>query len=109
MLKYRVKELLDKGKEDNLQEVCVQGWVRSFRSNRFIALNDGSSLNNIQIVVDFENFNQELLKKITTASAIKVIGEVVESQGKDKTIKTMPKKIKILGMEILTIFKRIFL
>src|SRR5690625_5871563 len=75
MLKYRVKELLDKGKEDNLQEVCVQGWVRSFRSNRFIALNDGSSLNNIQIVVDFENFNQELLKKITTASAIKVRSE----------------------------------
>src|SRR5690606_33233785 len=97
MLKYRVKELLDKGKEANLQEVCVQGWVRSFRSNRFIALNDGSSLNNIQIVVDFENFNQELLKKITTASAIKVIGEVVESQGKGQEIEIIAKEIEILG------------
>src|SRR5690625_3439476 len=97
MLKYRVKELLDKGKEANLQEVCVQGWVRSFRSNRFIALNDGSSLNNIQIVVDFEKFNQELLKKITTASAIKVIGEVVESQGKGQEIEIIAKEIEILG------------
>lgn len=97
MLKYRVKELLDKGKEANLQEVCVQGWVRSFRSNRFIALNDGSTLNNIQVVVDFENFNQEILKKITTASAIKVNGEVVESQGKGQEIEIIAKEIEVLG------------
>lgn len=97
MLKYRVKELLDKGKEANLQEVCVQGWVRSYRSNRFIALNDGSTLNNIQVVVDFENFDQEILKKISTAASIKVNGEVVESQGKGQEIEIIAKEIKILG------------
>lgn len=52
-MQYSVKELLEKGKL--LQEVTVQGWVRTFRSNRFIALNDGSTIHNIQCVVDFEN------------------------------------------------------
>lgn len=63
MKNFTVKELLKKGKELNLQEVTVQGWVRSFRSNRFIAINDGSTIKNIQIVVDFEKLDAEIFKE----------------------------------------------
>lgn len=97
MLVYTIKEYLNKGKELNFQEVCVQGWVRSFRSNRFIALNDGSTLKNIQIVIDFENFNPDILKRIHTATSLKVIGEVVESQGAGQEIEIIAKNIEILG------------
>ena len=67
------------------QEVNVKGWVRTFRANRFIALNDGSTLGNIQCVVDFESMDEELLKKINTGAAIKVTGKYVQSQGKRQT------------------------
>ena len=50
--------------EPTTNEISINGWVRAFRSNRFIALNDGSTINNIQCVVDFENFDEEILKKI---------------------------------------------
>jgi asparaginyl-tRNA synthetase len=97
MQKYTIKELLAKGKELTLQEVTVQGWVRSFRSNRFIALNDGSTIKNIQVVVDFESFDVELLKKITTAASLKVKGEIVESQGAGQEIEVIAKDIVVLG------------
>ncbi|MDX9704755.1 MAG: asparagine--tRNA ligase [Weeksellaceae bacterium] len=97
MLTYTIKELLNKGKEVNFQKVCVQGWVRSFRSNRFIALNDGSTLKNIQIVIDFENFNPEILKRIHTAASLKIIGEVVESQGAGQEIEIIAQEICVLG------------
>lgn len=97
MHKYHVKELLEKGKKAVLEEVTVQGWVRSFRSNRFIALNDGSTIRNIQIVVDFEKFPADVLKKITTAASLKIKGEVVESQGSGQDIEIIAHKIKVLG------------
>lgn len=97
MYTYSVNELLKKGREANLQEVTVQGWVRSFRSNRFIALNDGSTLHNIQIVVDFEKFDEDFLKRITTAASLKVEGEVVESQGAGQEIEIVANTITILG------------
>ena len=78
-------------------DITVQGWVRAFRSNRFIALNDGSTINNLQIVVDFENFDEETIKKINTASSLKVVGEVVESQGAGQTVEIIAKKITVLG------------
>ena len=65
------------------QEVTVQGWVRTFRANRFIALNDGSTLGNLQCVVDFENFDEDLLKEVTGA-ALKISGRYVKAKGKDK-------------------------
>ena len=71
--------------------------MRAFRSNRFIALNDGSTINNIQIVVDFENFDEEIIKNIKTASSLKITGEVVESEGKGQDIEIIAKKITILG------------
>ena len=63
MIYKEVLELLES--EPSIQEFTVRGWVRSFRSNRFIALNDGSTINNLQCVVDFENLDEALLKRIT--------------------------------------------
>ena len=62
--------------ESKSQEVEVKGWVRTFRANRFIALNDGSTLNNIQCVVDFEKTEETLLKRVTTGAAIYIKGEL---------------------------------
>ncbi len=97
MNKYRVKELLSIGKEALTREVMIQGWVRAFRSNRFISLNDGSTSKNIQAVVDFENFDTKVLEKVTTGAALKIIGEVVESQGKEQDIEILAKEIQIYG------------
>ena len=58
-----------------LQKVTIKGWVRTFRANRFIAVNDGSTIQNIQCVVDFESFDEALLKRITTGAAIEITGE----------------------------------
>ncbi|GIM52151.1 asparagine--tRNA ligase [Capnocytophaga cynodegmi] len=90
-----IKKLLNKGK--TAQEVTLKGWVRTFRSNRFIALNDGSTIENVQVVVDFENTPEELLKRITTGAAIEVKGSVVESQGKGQSIEIQATAIHILG------------
>ncbi len=78
-------------------EVIVKGWVRTFRSNRFIAINDGSTINNIQAVVDFEKEDEKELKRITTGSSIAVFGEVVASQGKGQSIEIVVKSFEILG------------
>jgi asparaginyl-tRNA synthetase len=80
-----------------LQEVELKGWVRTFRSNRFIALNDGSTLNNIQCVIDFENTDETTLKRITTGAAIAIKGTIVESQGKGQSVEVQVSKIIILG------------
>src|SRR6056300_91239 len=80
-----------------IPEVEVKGWVRTFRANRFIAINDGSTLNNIQCVVDFENFDESLLKRITTGAAVHIKGELVESQGKGQKVEIMVHSIAILG------------
>lgn len=97
MILYSINELLQKGRNAIHEEVIVKGWVRSFRSNRFIALNDGSSLNNIQVVVDFESMDENLLKKITIGSSAKIKGEVVESQGKGQEIEIQVKELKLYG------------
>jgi asparaginyl-tRNA synthetase len=80
-----------------IQDVTVKGWVRTFRANRFIALNDGSTINNIQCVVDFENFDEALLKRITTGAAIHITGELVESQGKGQSVEIVVKTLDVLG------------
>lgn len=90
-----VKELLE-GKL-LLQEVTVNGWVKTFRSNRFIALNDGSTLSNIQCVVDFENFDPDILKQINTGAALKVTGTLAESQGRGQTVEIQVKDIFVHG------------
>ncbi|WP_209404660.1 asparagine--tRNA ligase [Pseudozobellia sp. WGM2] len=95
MKSYSVKELL-KGNL-LLQEVTINGWVKTFRSNRFIALNDGSTLGNIQCVVDFENFEENLLKRINTGAALKVVGTLVESQGRGQNVEIQVKEILVHG------------
>jgi len=77
--------------------VSVSGWVRAFRSNRFIALNDGSTIKNIQCVIDFENFEEETLKKITVGAAVKVEGTLVKSRGEGQNVEIQVSNIEVLG------------
>lgn len=81
-----------------LQEVMVNGWVRTFRSNRFIALNDGSTINNIQCVVDFENIKEDILDQINTGAALKIIGTLVESKGKGQSVEIQVEEITVHGI-----------
>ncbi len=90
-----VAELLSQEKSD--VEIEVKGWVRTFRANRFIALNDGSTINNIQCVIDFENTNEAILKRITTGAAVHLKGTLVESQGKGQSVEIQVGSIDILG------------
>ena len=78
-------------------EIEIKGWVRTFRAKRFIALNDGSTINNIQCVVDFENTDETILKRITTGAAVHIKGELVESQGKGQKVEVNVISIEILG------------
>ncbi len=80
-----------------LQEVHLKGWVRTFRANRFIALNDGSTINNIQCVVDFSATDEDLLRRITTGAAVSIKGILAESQGKGQAVEIQVKSIEVLG------------
>lgn len=79
------------------QEYLVKGWVRAFRSNRFIQLNDGSTINTLQAVVDFEQFDEAILKKITTAAAVGLTGTLVASQGAGQAFELQVSAIEIIG------------
>ena len=95
MKPYTVAELLSQN--NTAQEVEIKGWVRTFRANRFIALNDGSTINNIQCVVDFENTDEAILKRITTGAAVHIKGDLVESLGKGQNVEINVTSISILG------------
>ena len=83
--------------EAKSQDIEIKGWVRTFRANRFIALNDGSTLQNIQCVVDFENTDEATLKRITTGAAVHIKGLLIESQGKGQNVEIQVNSIVILG------------
>src|SRR5476651_371150 len=91
----KIKALLTGEQTGN--EVTVKGWVRAFRQNRFIALNDGSTNSNIQIVVDFENTDAALLKRITVGAAISVSGILTASLGQGQAVEIPATSIEILG------------
>lgn len=91
----KIKQLLTQKPEG--QQVSVQGWVRTFRANRFIALNDGSSLANLQCVVDYENFDENLIRKITTGAAVKITGQYVESSGKGQASEIQVSELHLYG------------
>ena len=95
MQENRIKDII--AAKPSTTEIIIQGWVRAFRSNRFIALNDGSTIKNLQCVVDFENFEETLLKKVSIGAAIKVTGSIVESQGKGQKVEIQVSKIEVLG------------
>lgn len=90
-----IKAIVNQPNEKN--NVSVSGWVRTFRSNRFIAINDGSTVSNLQVVVDFEKFDQNTIKRITTGVALEVVGDLVKSQGAGQDVELVAKQIKILG------------
>ena len=79
------------------KNITVYGWVKTFRSNRFINLNDGSCLNDLQCVVDYEKLEESKLSKINTGACIKVEGEIVKSQGRGQNIELIANSIDILG------------
>ncbi len=95
IIKSSVSELLQS--DDFLQEISIKGWVRTFRSNRFIAINDGSTIHNIQCVVDFENTDESLLKRIATGAAVSIKGTLVKSEGKGQAVEIQVIDIEILG------------
>jgi len=93
--RVKIKQLL--ATEQTGSEVTVMGWVRTFRNNQFIALNDGSTNNNLQVVVELGLLDEGTLKRITTGASLKVIGEVVQSLGKGQKVELKAKSIEILG------------
>jgi asparaginyl-tRNA synthetase len=91
----RIKDLLSGDKLD--YNVTLMGWVRTLRNNQFIALNDGSTNNNLQVVAELGKFEESLLKKITTGAALKVSGRIIASLGKGQNIELKADVIEILG------------
>jgi len=96
MQEHVISEIL--ALDPSVNPVSVSGWVRAFRSNRFIQLNDGSTIHNLQCVVDFESFDQELLKSITVGAAIRISGPLVASQGQGQAVEVQVQTIDILGI-----------
>lgn len=78
-------------------EVIVKGWVRSFRNNQFIQINDGSTIKNIQAVLVLDAFDENLVKRVTTGAAIGVTGKVVESTGAGQDIEILVQTLEIIG------------
>lgn len=98
MQRTKVKDLLQ-GAEVG-KEVLLKGWVRTKRGNKyvnFIAVNDGSTINNLQVVAEAEKFSEEALKDVTTGAAIAVVGQLVESQGKGQAYEVQATSIEVVG------------
>ena len=79
------------------KNITVYGWVKTFRSNRFINLNDGSCLNDLQCVVDYEKLEESKLSKINTGACLKVEGKIVKSQGRGQNVELIVNSLDILG------------
>ena len=90
-----IKEIL-KLKPKN-QLVTAKGWVKNFRANKFISLNDGSAIRNIQCVIDFENFDESIIKKITSGTSLSINGKLVKSLGSGQEVEILVENIKIYG------------
>ncbi len=98
MQRTKIKELLSSTEYG--KEVCVKGWVRTKRDSKvvaFIAMNDGSTIHNIQIVVDLPNFKEDALKDVSTGACLNIVGTLVQSQGKGQTVEIQAKSIEIYG------------
>src|SRR5438876_628299 len=93
--RVKVKELLATAPDN--QEITVMGWVRTFRNNQFIALNDGSTNNNLQIVVELGAYDDAFLKRITPGASLKVTGILVASLGKGQVVEVKAGSVEILG------------
>ncbi|MBC7915559.1 MAG: asparagine--tRNA ligase, partial [Pyrinomonadaceae bacterium] len=91
----QIKDLLNTTEFN--RQVTVMGWVKTFRNNQFIAINDGSCIHNIQAVVDFANTDEALLKRLTTGASVSVTGNVIESLGKGQRVEIKVAELEILG------------
>jgi asparaginyl-tRNA synthetase len=91
----KIKEILSV--ELTGQEVTVMGWARTFRNNRFIALNDGSTNNNLQVVIELGLLDEPTLKRITTGASLKVTGTIIASLGKGQKLELKAQAVEILG------------
>ena len=96
MNEVSVNDILKSDKFLN-KKLSISGWVKTFRANRFISLNDGSCIGNLQCVIDFESTNHEVLKKITTGAAINVKGSLIKSQGSKQNFELKVDNCEILG------------
>ena len=90
-----IKEIL-KLKPKN-QLVTAQGWVKNFRANKFISLNDGSTVRNIQCVIDFENFDESIIKRIASGTSLSINGKLLKSLGSGQEVEILVENIKIYG------------
>lgn len=95
MKRTKIKELLSTAPAG--QTILVQGWVRTFRNNQFISINDGSTIQNIQAVIDFTTTDEALLKRITTGACISITGDLIASLGKGQAVEVKVKELIILG------------
>jgi asparaginyl-tRNA synthetase len=93
--RIKIKTLLLSDKTN--YEATVMGWVRTFRNNQFIAINDGSTINNIQVVAELGSLDDATMRRITTGACIKATGEVVASLGKGQHVELKAKSVEILG------------
>jgi len=91
----KIDDLLNDNKTK--KNIEVYGWVKTFRGNRFIAINDGSCITNLQCVIDYENTDSALLKKINTGAAVKIIGDLIVSQGSGQNLEIIVNEISIIG------------
>ncbi|HWJ92445.1 MAG TPA: asparagine--tRNA ligase [Flavisolibacter sp.] len=91
----KIKEVLNL--EPKGQSIVVMGWVRSFRNNQFVALNDGSTNYNLQIVIELGKYDDEFLKRITVSAALKVAGTLIESMGRGQKMEVKADEVEILG------------
>ena len=94
-MKSEIKKVLSEGKIGS--QIEVYGWVKTFRNNQFVSLNDGSTISNLQVVVDYTTLGEEVLKKITTGASIRVKGRIQESKGSGQSIELLASEIEVLG------------
>jgi asparaginyl-tRNA synthetase len=95
MKRIKIKELL--ASTPSSQRVCVQGWVRTFRNNQFISINDGSTIQNVQAVVALNSLDEATLKRITTGACLSVVGQLIPSLGKGQAVEVKVDTLEILG------------
>ena len=95
MKRTKIKELLSTSPAEQI--VTVQGWVRTFRNNQFIAINDGSTIQNLQAVIELNSLEEGTLKRITTGACLSVTGELIASLGKGQAVEVKVKELEILG------------
>jgi asparaginyl-tRNA synthetase len=95
MKRIKIKELL--ASAPSSQTVCVQGWVRTFRNNQFISINDGSTIQNVQAVVALNSLDEATLKRITTGACLSVVGQLIPSLGKGQAVEVKVDTLEILG------------